>query len=425
MAKAKKEAPKKEPKGKKSMADMMKSYQKDKDYRDMFHDPNTAKNIECIDSGSYIVNKILGLKGIAKGRMGEIYGYESSGKTTLVQAIALSVLEKKGKVLYFDYEHAFDTEYAKELGLDVDNPDHFQLIRPDNFEQGWGICRDYLDNVADIDLIIIDSMAAMTPKAIMEMSIDKHAQIGLHARMCSQFCAEITKKISRSNTAMIVVNQVRNRIKGPYDPGPDTTTTGGNAIKFYFSWRLELQKIGMMTKEGVSEVDGSDEDKPIGIRIQVKNIKNKLATPFLKSSIVVRFKEGIDNVESIIDICINKKFIKKDGAWFGFTSDINTVEDAEYIADTGTIQGRESLREYLVKHESVYGQLVQKVMADAIEREVPVKEETTAEVAPDVEAVDAATEAVLAAEAQKASSKRGKKKKEAEAPVAVKEEELA
>lgn len=418
MAKAKEvKAPKE--KGKKSMSDMLKSYQKDKDYRDMFHDPNTAKNIECIDSGSYIVNKILGLKGIAKGRMGEIYGYESSGKSTLVQAVALSVLEKKGKVLYFDYEHAFDTEYAKELGLDVDDPNHFLLIRPDTFEEGWGICRDFLDNVSDIDLIVIDSMAAMTPKAILEMSIDKTAQIGLHARMCSQFCAEITKKISRSNTAMIVVNQIRNKIKmNPYDAGPDTTTTGGNAIKFYFSWRLELKNIGMMTKEGVSIVDGSDEDKPVGIRILVTNKKNKLATPFLKSSIVVRFGQGIDNLESVIDVCINKKIIKKNGAWFEFADEIKIVEDSEFFASTGAINGREAVHAYLLKYETVLNQLT----ARLVEKEIPTKEEAADEAAPDVAQIDEATAAELAAETEKASSKR--KKKKADEPIVAKEEVL-
>jgi recombination protein RecA len=176
----------------------------------------------------------------------------------------------------------------------------------------------------------------------------------------------------------------------------------------------------MMTKEGISVVDGSEEDKPIGIRIQVTNRKNKLATPFLKSSIVVRFGQGIDNLESVIDVSLNKKLIKKTGAWFGFADEIKIVEDDEFFGDTGTIQGREKVHAYLLKHESVLNQLTNKL----VEKEIPAKEEDEAGVEEVVENLDEATEAALAEAAAKASSKRAKKKKE-EVPIVAKEEELA
>jgi recombination protein RecA len=327
---------------------------------DTFLDLSKPPTVDCIPTGSIIVDKVLGIPGIPRGRITELFGGEACGKTTLSIHTAIQAQKLGEPVAFLDYEQAFHHGYAQHLGLNVDDPDMFAFAQPKTFEEGWTIIRKFLEAKA-VGLIIVDSVSAMTPRKILNAEIEKDVQLGLMARMMSQFMAETTKKLADSNTAMILINQVRSRIKtSMYDAGPDTDTSGGKALKFYASIRLEMKAKNTEYAVMINEIDGTkDEKAPVSNIVTAINRKNKLAVPYKKADLVVRFGEGIDNLRSLIDIGINLNLVKKSGAWFSASRKINWPYDPELMSEESqALQGMEDVRKYLTKNKDAYNSLV-------------------------------------------------------------------
>ncbi|MBI5233798.1 MAG: recombinase RecA [Deltaproteobacteria bacterium] len=291
-----------------------------------------AEEIPIIPTGSPTLNIALGIGGIPKGRVIEIFGPESSGKTTLTLDIAANVQKSAGVVAFIDAEHALDVGYAKKLGVNIDD---LLLSQPDTGEQALEIT-DILIRSNAVDLIIIDSVAALVPKAEIEGEMGD-AHMGLQARLMSQALRKLTATISKSRTATIFINQIRHKI-GVFFGSPETTT-GGNALKFYASVRLDIRKIGQI-KQG---------DEVIGNRIKVKVVKNKLAPPFREAEFDMLFNEGISREGDIIDLGVAHNVIEKNGAWFSYKG--------ERIG-----QGKEAARTYLKEHSAQAGEIETRVM---------------------------------------------------------------
>jgi len=341
--------------------------------RDSYLDLNNPQKVDCISTGSVIIDKVLGISGIPRGRVTELFGAESSGKSTIACTIAREAQRQGLSVAYFDYENAFVHTYAKKLGVDL-HPDRLALFNPPTFEEGWFAIRALLTNPSDLGLIICDSVSAMTPKAILEAKVDENAQIGLQARFMSRFLAECVQRLKDANVAMLLVNQVRSRIKtSMYDPGPDTDTSGGRALKFYATIRLELVKRGVETIDGINDLDGTDEKQAISNTVTCINRKNKLALPYRKADFVIRFGEGVDNVRSLIDIAVNLNIIRKTGSWFEFRG-FDFEADSKYLNDENKIQGIESVRDYMNAHPSSY-----RAMAQAIFERDPLAQDRDAQ----------------------------------------------
>ena len=272
---------------------------------------------EAISTGSISLDAALGIGGFPKGRIIEIYGPESSGKTTLaIHAIAES--QRKGGIAAFiDAEHAFDPVYARKLGVDVDN---LLVSQPDNGEQALEIA-DNLIRSGAIDIIVIDSVAALTPKAEIDGEMGD-SKVGLHARLMSQALRKMTSTISKTGCCCIFINQLREKIGVMF--GNPETTTGGNALKFYASVRLDIRRIQAI-KEG---------DQNIGNRVKVKVVKNKVAPPFRVCEFVLMFGEGISKQGEIVDLGVETGIIKKSGSWFSY-------------GDSKLAQGREGVKNLL------------------------------------------------------------------------------
>ncbi len=276
--------------------------------------------IAVISTGSPALNIALGVGGVPRGRVVEIFGPESSGKTTLALHIAGQAQRAEGAVAFIDAEHALDIAYAKKLGVNVDD---LLLSQPDSGEQALEIA-DVLIRSGGVDLIVIDSVAALVPKAELEGEMgDSH--MGLQARLMSQALRKITATISKSNTCVIFINQIRHKIGVMF--GSPETTTGGNALKFYASVRLDIRRIGQI-KQGESV---------IGNRTRVKVVKNKLAPPFREAEFDILFNEGISREGDILDLASADNIIEKSGAWFSYKG--------ERLG-----QGRESARAFLKEH---------------------------------------------------------------------------
>jgi recombination protein RecA len=286
---------------------------------------------EVIPSGSLGLDLALGIGGLPRGRIVEIYGPESSGKTTLALHAIAEAQRRGGTCAFIDAEHALDPTYARKLGVDVDN---LLISQPDAGEQALEIA-DTLVRSGAIDVLVVDSVAALVPRAELEGEMgDSH--MGLHARLMSQALRKITGSVSRSNCMLIFLNQIRMKIGVMF--GNPETTTGGNALKFYASVRLEIRRIGQI----------KERDEVVGNQTRVKVVKNKLAPPFRQVEFDIMYGEGISKVGELLDLGVKAAVVEKSGAWFSY--------DSQRIG-----QGRENAKQFLRDHRN---------MADAIEAKV-------------------------------------------------------
>jgi recombination protein RecA len=291
-----------------------------------------VENVDVISTGSIALNAALGVGGYPKGRIIEIYGPESSGKTTLA-IHAMAECQKAGGIAAFiDAEHAFDRFYAEKLGVDIDN---LYISQPDNGEQALEIA-DQLIRSAAIDIIVIDSVAALTPKKEIEGDMGDSA-VGLHARLMSQALRKVTSTIAKTNTTCIFINQLREKIGVMF--GNPETTTGGNALKFYASVRLDIRKVTSI----------KDGDNVIGNQVRVKVVKNKVAPPFRKAEFEITFGEGISKIGEIIDLGVEYGIIKKSGSWFSY-------------GDAKLAQGRDATKALLKDNPELCEELEAKIM---------------------------------------------------------------
>ncbi|SJZ53765.1 recombination protein RecA [Cetobacterium ceti] len=275
---------------------------------------NQGMNIETISTGSLNLDIALGLGGVPRGRVVEVYGAESSGKTTLALHIVAEAQKLGGIAAFIDAEHALDPVYARALGVDVDE---LLISQPDFGEQALEIA-DMLVRSGAVDVIVIDSVAALVPKAEIDGEMADQ-QMGLQARLMSKALRKLTATLNKSKTTMIFINQVRDKIGG-FGFGPQTTTTGGKALKFYSSVRMEVKRIGSV-KQG---------DDIIGNEVAVKVTKNKIAPPFKEAKFQIMYGKGISKVGEILDIALDNDIVSKSGSWFSF-GDIRIGQGKENV----------------------------------------------------------------------------------------------
>ena len=294
------------------------------------------EQIEVVSSGSLGLDLALGIGGLPRGRIVEIYGPESSGKTTLALHAIAEAQKLGGTCAFIDAEHALDPTYARKLGVDVDN---LLISQPDAGEQALEIA-DTLVRSGAIDVLVVDSVAALVPRAELEGEMgDTH--VGLHARLMSQALRKITGSVSRSNTMLIFLNQIRLKIGVMF--GNPETTTGGNALKFYASIRLEIRRIGQI----------KDRDVVTGNQTRVKVVKNKLAPPFRQVEFDIMYGEGISKVGELGDLGVKANIVEKSGSWFSY--------DSQRIG-----QGRENAKQFLRDHSDVAVSVEKRVRDQAV-----------------------------------------------------------
>lgn len=296
---------------------------------------NTNIDIEAISTGSLGIDIALGIGGMPKGRIIEIYGPESSGKTTLALSVIAQAQKKGGTCAFIDAEHALDPSYAKKIGVDIEN---LLISQPDAGEQALEIA-DTLVRSGAIDVLVVDSVAALVPKAELEGEMgDSH--MGLQARLMSQALRKLTSTVSRSNTLIIFINQIRMKIGVMF--GNPETTTGGNALKFYASVRIDIRRVGSI----------KDKDDVIGSQTRVKIVKNKVAPPFKVVDFDIMYGEGISKTGELIDLGIKAGLVEKAGAWFSYKG--------EKLG-----QGRENAKIFLREHPEIADEIENKIRADA------------------------------------------------------------
>jgi recombination protein RecA len=292
------------------------------------------ENVAVIPTGSLGLNLALGVGGYPRGRVIEIYGPESSGKTTLAIHAIAETQKAGGIAAIIDAEHAFDRFYAAKLGVDVNN---LLISQPDSGEQALEVA-DQLIRSSAVDLVVIDSVAALTPKAELEGDMGD-SKMGLQARLMSQALRKLTANINRTNTTCIFINQLREKIGVMF--GNPETTTGGNALKFYASVRLDIRRVGQI-KEG---------DEIIGNQTRVKVVKNKVAPPFRKAEFDIMFGEGVSRIGEILDLGVEAGVIKKSGSWFSY-------------GETKLAQGREATKNLIADNPELTAELEQKIFEE-------------------------------------------------------------
>ena len=294
---------------------------------------NAIEDVQVIPSGSLGVDLALGVGGYPRGRVVEIYGPESSGKTTLAIHAIAEAQKAGGIAAFIDAEHAFDRFYAKKLGVDIEN---LYISQPDNGEQALEIA-DHLIRSGALDIVVIDSVAALTPKAEIEGEMGE-SKMGLQARLMSQALRKLTANINRTNTSIFFINQLREKIGVMF--GNPETTTGGNALKFYASVRIDIRRIGQL-KEG---------EEILGNRTRVKVVKNKLAPPFRKAEFDIIYGQGISKTGEIIDMGVDLNILKKSGSWFSY-------------GETRLGQGRDAVRNLLRDNPELSEEIEKKIRA--------------------------------------------------------------
>ena len=294
-------------------------------------DEESRTDIEVVSTGSLSLDIALGIGGLPRGRVIEVYGPESSGKTTLTLHVIAEVQKLGGTAAFIDAEHALDPTYAKKLGV---NTDELLISQPDTGEQALEIT-DMLVRAGSVDVVVIDSVAALTPKAEIEGEMGA-SHMGLQARLMSQALRKLTSNIKRTNTMVIFINQLRMKIGVMF--GNPETTTGGNALKFYASVRLDIRRIGAIKKG----------DEVIGNETRVKVLKNKVAPPFKKAEFQILYDQGISRESEVIDLGVELGFVEKAGAWYSV--------DGERIG-----QGKDNARDYLKEHSEMSQMLEEKI----------------------------------------------------------------
>src|SRR6187399_2361748 len=296
-------------------------------------DADIDRGIEVVSTGSLGLDMALGVGGLPRGRIVEIYGPESSGKTTLTLQVIANVQKLGGTAAFIDAEHALDPQYAQRLGVDTSE---LLLSQPDNGEQALEIA-DMLVRSGSVDCVVVDSVAALTPKAEIEGEMGE-PQMGLQARLMSQALRKLTANIKRSNTLVIFINQIRMKIGVMF--GNPETTTGGNALKFYASVRLDIRRTGSIKKG----------DEVIGSETRVKVVKNKVAPPFKQAEFDILYGEGISREGEIVELGVQHKLIEKSGAWYAYKGD-----------KIG--QGKDNTREFLRENADVAAEIESKIRA--------------------------------------------------------------
>ena len=315
-------------------------------------DSSVMKDVEAISTGSINIDIALGIGGLPKGRVIEIYGPESSGKTTLTLHAIAECQKAGGTAAFVDAEHALDPQYARKLGVDIDN---LLISQPDTGEQALEIT-DMLVRSGAVDMVVVDSVAALTPKAEIEGDMgDTH--VGLQARLMSQALRKLTGNIKRSNTIVIFINQIRMKIGVMF--GSPETTTGGNALKFYASVRLDIRRIGAIKKG----------DEIIGNSTRVKVVKNKVAPPFKQAEFEILYGEGISLEGELIELGVEIGMVKKAGAWYSYN-------------DNKIGQGKDNARNFLKENKDVAQEIEKAVRAYYLSQEEPIVEDEK----PDAEA---------------------------------------
>jgi recombination protein RecA len=294
-----------------------------------------ANDIQVVSTGSLGLDIALGVGGLPRGRIIEIYGPESSGKTTLTLQVIAEMQKMGGTSAFIDAEHALDPQYAKKIGVNIQE---LLISQPDNGEQALEIT-DMLVRSGSVDIIVVDSVAALTPRAEIEGEMGE-PQMGLQARLMSQALRKLTANIKRSNTMVIFINQIRMKIGVVF--GNPETTTGGNALKFYASVRLDIRRTGSIKKG----------DEVIGNETRVKVVKNKVAPPFKQADFDILYGEGISRESEIIELGVLHKLIEKSGAWYSY--------NGEKIG-----QGKDNVRDYLKEHKEMAKETEQKIRVAA------------------------------------------------------------
>jgi recombination protein RecA len=292
---------------------------------------NAISPTEAISTGSISIDFALGIGGLPRGRVVEIFGPESSGKTTLALQVVAEAQRAGGLAAFVDAEHALDAEYAKKLGVEIDN---LLVSQPDNGEQALEIV-EVLIRSGSVDVVVVDSVAALVPRAEIEGEMGE-AQMGLQARLMSQALRKLTGAISKSKTVLIFINQLREKIGVMF--GNPETTTGGRALKFYASVRIDIRRIAAI-KDGESFVGG---------RTRVKVVKNKMAPPFREAEFDIMYGEGISKEGDLLDLAVEKKIIEKSGAWFAY--------GGERLG-----QGRENVKNFLKEHPDIRATVEEKL----------------------------------------------------------------